>query len=287
MKSLKEEHLIRSIQTGDLQIDLLSNEDIEIIKDARISTRGAIIVSDGDSWFDYLPGMDIIDCLRVKFSYDTRNFAHAGDTLENMLMGSNYNSEGINIGPRIRRSIREVGRVRPTAFLFSGGGNDIAGNYFSNYINHASSGIISPFRYEIAHYMINTVFRNYIIGLLEMVRLQSISTTTIMHGYAYPYPSGKGVGVFGFNFVGPWLLPAIQRKAVSEETGAEILIKMVDMYYDMLISIRDEGKYNFHVIDIRNLIQRSDWRDEMHLNNSAYMKVAAIFDEKIKNLHKK
>lgn len=47
------------------------------------------IVAEGDSWFDYFPGTDLIDCLRKHHGYYLeKNYAKAGDTLENMIYGT-------------------------------------------------------------------------------------------------------------------------------------------------------------------------------------------------------
>ncbi len=41
--------------------------------------RGGKIIAQGDSWFDYLPGKDIIDCLKKIYGYDISNYATAAD----------------------------------------------------------------------------------------------------------------------------------------------------------------------------------------------------------------
>ena len=47
----------------------------------RAAERVGKILAQGDSWFDYLPGTDIIDCLKKIYGYDISNYATAGDTL--------------------------------------------------------------------------------------------------------------------------------------------------------------------------------------------------------------
>lgn len=60
------------------------------LKFLRGSTK---IVAEGDSWFDYLPGTDLVDCLRYHHGYYIKNYAKAGDTLENMIYGTGINDD--------------------------------------------------------------------------------------------------------------------------------------------------------------------------------------------------
>ncbi len=46
------------------------------------------VVAEGDSWFDYLPGKDVLDNLRGTHGYKIYKFADGGDTLENMVYGT-------------------------------------------------------------------------------------------------------------------------------------------------------------------------------------------------------
>src|SRR5215210_6588891 len=48
------------------------------------------IVAEGDSWFDYDPMLDILDHLKLEYGYDIFKVAQAGDTLENMVYGTDY-----------------------------------------------------------------------------------------------------------------------------------------------------------------------------------------------------
>lgn len=46
------------------------------------------VVAKGDSWFDYLPGLDVIKLLELDYGYDIENLSHAGDTAANMAWGT-------------------------------------------------------------------------------------------------------------------------------------------------------------------------------------------------------
>src|SRR5262245_26532291 len=51
----------------------------------------ATLVAEGDSWFDYLPGLDILDQLKLRHGYDIVKLSAAGDTLENIAFGTEIN----------------------------------------------------------------------------------------------------------------------------------------------------------------------------------------------------
>lgn len=82
------------------------------------------IIAEGDSWFDYMPGTDLMDCLKNLFDYDIDNYATAGDTLENMIFGTRINKNFQRVTPQIETVLLRIQQVQPKVFLFSGGGND-------------------------------------------------------------------------------------------------------------------------------------------------------------------
>lgn len=46
------------------------------------------IVAEGDSWFDYAPGLDILDHLKHDYGYRIIKHAAAGDTIVDMAWGT-------------------------------------------------------------------------------------------------------------------------------------------------------------------------------------------------------
>lgn len=239
------------------------------------------IVSEGDSWFDYLPGTDLIDCLRNNHNYYIKNYAKAGDTLENMIYGTGINSNFQRTPKSIETVLRKIGQIKPNIFLFSGGGNDIAGDEFASFLNHKGSGLPS-LRNNYIDNMINTVFKKYFEDLIEKVKAISPETNIITHGYGHTIPTGKGVKFLFFNFAGPWLRPALAMKGIFEPVEQkEAVERMINSYNEMLILLESSNS-NFYHVDLRdNIDPYNDWSNELHLKNSAYARVADIINEKI------
>ena len=241
------------------------------------------IVAEGDSWFDFLPRADLIDCLRVHHGYRIKNYAKAGDTLENMVYGTGR--RGFSpVAPTIATVLAKIEEIRPAVFLFSGGGNDIMGDEFAAYLNHVESGL-PDLRGDYFEYVIGVVFRRCIEDLIARIAAVSPDTHIIMHGYGYALPTGKGVTLIGFNFAGPWMLPAlVQKRILDAERQRKIVRDMVDAYNEMLRSL-DESHSNFHYVNLRPLIDpEKDWGDELHLTSSAYARSADVMHEVIQKI---
>lgn len=222
------------------------------------------LVAEGDSWFDYPVGIDILACLRAVHGFRIEKHAKYGDTLENMIFGLGV--------PALLQAIREI---KPKALLFSGGGNDVAGDEFAGYLNHKFSGL-PLVRPGVASYLIDTVFENYFRHLIAAVAEASPATSIVVHGYGHTQPTGKGViNLPGFSFIGPWLLPALNAKKIADPTEqTNCVFTLIDRYNEMLRRLSTQFP-KFRYVDLRPLIDpANDWANELHLKNSAYLRVA-------------
>lgn len=242
------------------------------------------IVAEGDSWFDYSPGTDLIDCLKKHHRHHIKNYAKGGDTLENMIYGTEHNSDFQRTVPTIDIVLRKIGQYKPKVFLFSGGGNDIAGDEFASYLNHKNSSLPS-LRREYIDYMMNTVFKKYFQDLIAKVAAISPNTHIITHGYGHTVPTGEGVERFFITWAGPWLRPALAQKGIFDSNEQRSAVEYVmNTYNEMLLELNNLHE-NFHHLDLRDMIDPdNDWVNELHLKNSAYARVADRFNSKIVEL---
>jgi hypothetical protein len=252
--------------------------------DSRQAAIGTL-VAEGDSWFQYSPaGTDILACLRNHHDYDIDEFAKGGDTLENMIYGTDITSEFNQVPPSLKRVLKRMGELKPKVFLFSGGGNDIAGETLESYLNHQESGL-TTLRVDYMNAVIQTTFRKYFEDLIRRGAEVSPDTYIIIHGYGYPKATGKGVKVLGVNFSGPWILPAFAKKRVSDKaTQQAILDRLIDTYNDMLQGLMVQHP-KFRYVDLRGMLDRDqDWANELHPKNSAFARIAKRIHEEIQTL---
>lgn len=275
---------------SDEQLDALGSDEVSQLKAKARARRSSLaagggerLVAEGDSWFDFLPGTDLIDCLESQEGYRIDSFARAGDTLENMIFGSRVDGSGVAVDPPINRVLEQVAAIRPRVLLFSGGGNDVAGDEFATYLNHADSGL-PVLREHVADQMIGT-FGRYLERLLDKVAAHSPRTRVLTHGYGHALPSGRGAGIFGIAFAGPWLLPALLQKGVRDGgLRREVVRQMIDRYNTMLQGLEARRPDRLLYVDLRGEIADEDWRDELHLKNSAYRRCARRIADRIRAL---
>ncbi|MFJ7311662.1 SGNH/GDSL hydrolase family protein [Pseudomonas sp. NPDC098747] len=247
---------------------------------------GVDVVAQGDSWFDYLPGVDIIKWLKLTSGYKIKSFATGGDTLENMVYGTEIKEGSWTRKPvEFADVLAEIKSTKPAFFLFSAGGNDIAGDEFGSFLNHADSSPPSLLRTAYVNDTIDRVFRGGYEDMIKRVKAVSPKTRIIFHGYGRAIPTGKGVINFGtYRFIGPWIRPSLTRKNIMDpQVQRKIVADFIDQFNDMLKSVADSNP-DVHFLDLRDLIKDEDWINELHLNALAYKRMAAVFEKKMDSL---
>ncbi|MGA2178170.1 MAG: hypothetical protein ABSH15_01115 [Verrucomicrobiota bacterium] len=190
------------------------------------------LLAQGDSWFDYPPGTDLIDCLHSNHGHTITNIAVAGSTLNDEAYGLVPREMfGLPFGPlqsddpsRIAELVNRIQQDKPQALLLSAGGNDIAGDEFFSFINNAKSGL-SAINQEVLDGVVNGTFKTAYQYLIDTA-LQAAATATITmpiftHGYDYPFPDGRGVISFLGWKVGPWFDPTFNQKNYPNNSAAD------------------------------------------------------------------
>ena len=185
----------------------------------------------------------------------------------------------------IDRVLRLLGKDKPKVFLFSGGGNDVAGEEFASFLNHKHSHL-AALRHDYVRYMIHTVFKKYYKDLIAKVKAVSPGTHIVTHGYGRTVPTGKGVKKFFKTWAGPWLRPRLAEKRILDAAEQRrIAFKMIDEFNKMLKGVDKENAKFTHGIDLRTeLDPDKDWANELHLKNAAFARVASIFHDTIQTL---
>lgn len=251
--------------------------------------RDIKIISEGDSWFDYPPQKDIIDFLIKKgYAIDKKtNLAQHGDTLENMVYGSEYqihkkNRTVSNPGPiSLNETLSSIRKYNPKFILFSAGGNDIVGEELINYINHIGSEM-DLIRTDVFINHVNGPIKKAISHFIKTVSKSGDEIQILMDGYDYAIPNGTLISYLGITFSGPWILPSMGKKGITNPiTQKEIIKFLVDTFNNMLSDLSQEFR-NFHFVDLRGMFpNENDWHNEIHLRKSGYEKIANKYHDKI------
>lgn len=240
------------------------------------------LVAEGDSWFDYPPGLDILDHLKRTHKYPITKLSKAGDTLENMVYGTGFNRDFSRLPSPFGSLVNTVARQQPAAVLFSAGGNDVAGDDLAAFLNHKASGR-PVLRTEYLSDVIGGFVREAYRLAAKEVWKAAPNALFVTHGYGYAVPDGKAVlnFPFGFRFIGPWLRPAFARKGVEVPEGRDIIRVIIDKFNDTLGELGAELGSRFVYIDLRALLQDADWVNELHVSSEAYGRVAAEFAKRL------
>lgn len=281
---------------SDEQLDRLTPEEIsQMMSELDTSTlefsREAtstepVLVAEGDSWFDYFPaGLDVISCLKKFFGYKIYNVSKAGDTLDNMAWGTQFDRRRWQRDrPPLEETLAAIERHRPPVVLLSGGGNDIAGDELMSFLNHKTSGL-PALRQDYTNFMLRDYFLQVFKHISREIWQKDANIQIILHGYGYPIPDGRAViRVIGFSFVGPWLRPAFVAKGYEQRAEHKQIVRQLIDDFNFMLEQFASTDSRLHYIDLRSSIADSDWGNELHLKNSAYRRVAKEFDRVIRSL---
>ncbi|MEE9319131.1 MAG: caspase family protein [Granulosicoccus sp.] len=213
--------------------------------------QGPIIVSEGDSWFQY-PIMldDVIDCLSGKFA--VFSLGAAADTLQGMLRQDEF--------------INAIHDVNADIFLLSGGGNDLFGQRrLSSYVREFDP-TLQPDQYLLPAFdgFLNDVMALY-QQLIQRVRTDAPHVQVLCHAYDLAIPDGQ-----------QWLgKPLAARGIVDKQIQKRIVAQVFGRFSDAL-QILIKRHENVHFVDISGAV-KNRWTDELHPSNAGFKDVSSVF----------
>jgi lysophospholipase L1-like esterase len=251
------------------------------------------LLAEGDSWFDYPLGKDVLDYLNKFFKHPITKLARAGSTLNELVYGPDklFKTDPSQGKTRLTKVVEKLRQQRFDALLFSGGGNDIAGPEFFSFVNHAASELPNP-NQSVLDGVVNGTFRKAYEDMIEVLLTESqnqgVHLPIFVHGYDYPWPDGRGAIALGI--VGPWFEDSFRKKGFPLLSGdgpdleqrRAIVAAFIKAVNDMLDGLQTKyaGKV-FKVDLLGTLPNRSDWTDELHPTNAGFAAVALKFNNKL------
>ena len=236
-----------------------------------------VMMAHGDSWFDYpLDGngptfgtTDIIAQLGSMGSANPviLNLSHHGDaTTDEMSL------------PKQQRMIQALQDPsnwgpagKPDAILFSGGGNDMAGDQFCIFLDDAGAGGsgLDGARFNGVLGMVKAGF----LDLFAFRDRHAPGVPIFAHGYDFPIPNGVHPVC-----AGPWLQPSLAFAGWTDlAKGTAIAKAALQAFQQMLNDLAADPANNFLLVPTQGTLIAADWANELHPFPGGFKKIAGRF----------
>ena len=234
-----------------------------------------VMLGHGDSWFDYplrgngpiLEDTDIIAQLGSMGNINPLilNMSHYGDATTDELAW-----------PKQQRMIDALKDPnnwpsgKPDAILFSGGGNDIAGDQFCIFLDYADTGGpgLDGTRFEEKLQAVKASYQD-----LFLFRNRNAPGVPII-GQCYDFAIPTGVHPI---CAGPWLLPSLQFAGWNTTQGTAILHDVLIEFRKLLVDLASDAKNNFSFVDTQGTLQSNQWANELHPTPEGFRLIAGEF----------
>jgi hypothetical protein len=233
-----------------------------------LAQRALNIFAEGDSWFDYPLSRDTIGWITNNGAPQPEilNLAHYGDAATEML--------GVAKRQRIIENLQDPDNGAFDALLFSGGGNDIAGDQFCLWLVQFATGAKPSAGVNAQRLadMLGVVEAAY----ADLIQIRdSIVPDCVIFLHAYDFAQPTGQGVCG---VGPWLKPSLDLRGWTNFAMAAAVVKEVLLAFDALLTRLEQQQHN--VVYVRTqgtLSPATDWANELHPTEQGFSKIADVF----------
>lgn len=214
--------------------------------------RGPVIVSEGDSWFQFpILLKDTIDWLSE--DYAILSLDAAGDTIADIEKQSEFYAP-----------IRKFGA---SIFLLSAGGNDLLSS--SNLAQHLGRFTPGETAATLLRPSFDALVSRVLLGyrrIFTRLTAENPALAIFVHGYDNVIPRHKG----------PWLGKVMEELGIVDGALQQVLVaRMIDRFNHGLALVATDFP-TVGYLDVRGVIQ-DRWHDELHPLDIGYHDVAARF----------
>jgi hypothetical protein len=231
------------------------------------------LLAQGDSWFDYpLPlthHSGIIDQLKGLHTQapEILSLAHYGEAAEAML--------GVKKLHELIDALRNPDNGKFDAILFSGGGNDLAGDQFRLWLKDAqavgndSSKAIDEARLADILGVVAAAYTD----LFQARDRFAPGTPVFGHAYDFAIPTGEGVCC-----IGPWLKPGLDDRGWRDASVGTKIVKTLLLRFDALLAdLEAQASNNFIYVRTQGCLLPSQWANELHPTPDGFKTVTKRF----------
>jgi len=240
------------------------------------------IIAEGDSWFGYPPpwllvgeASNLLDWIAKsdRPRFNMLRLEKNGDEAIDMLSGAQKH--------KINRLLEKYADTIDV-FLFSGGGNDIVGEYDMPFLLHdykdgmTAADCIREERFARKL----TSIQNAYLDLIDIRNEHRARCTIITHTYDIPIPSNdKARFLGGLIHVKPWIKPYMDAKKIPPTLQRPIAEILLQRFRDTLLEIQNLPTVErFVVVDTQGTLDPHNkklWVNEIHPSSDGFGIVAA------------
>ncbi|TAD90434.1 MAG: hypothetical protein EAZ99_06210 [Alphaproteobacteria bacterium] len=266
---------------GDIGMGFLNDiargrRRVQFERAQRFGKKRPVLLAEGDSWFQYPMRLkDVVDHLSDDFSIFC--ISAAGAELKTMVDTHEYRDY----------LIRLAKDTAVTAMIFSGGGNDVAGEELKELLidynprlkphEHIKTEVWQRKRDDIRH-----AYRRIFTTVHEVIPKLPI----LVHGYDYGNPLPDQVSVWP---VDGWLGEPMRARGIPDgDVQRQIVAALIDDFNELLAGLAGgnrRGGLSPHVFYVDNRgVVKDRWFDELHPDDDGYGAVAHQFRTVLKTL---
>ncbi len=260
----------------------------------------AKLLAQGDSWFNYWLGCDVLYWLSHKYGRQVDSIAVAGSTLNDIVYGpvpdDLLDSRQTPAPTRLLELVYRIQTDKPPALLLSACGDDVAGGPFFSFVDNADSGLAAT-NPDVLAGVVDATLRTACTQLFDAALAAADASGNkdmiiLTHGYDYPWPDGRGV-LWIRGLLGPWFDPTFNAKNFPlTRLPADLLRRrlitnqLVDAINEMLLDLEKQPQYAsrvFHV-ELRGTLTadfdhyREQWANELHPTNPGFEALSDRFE---------
>jgi len=215
---------------------------------APASAPPLVMLAHGDSWFDYpldgnrtsLRSTDVIAQLETMGNINPiiLNVSHHGDaTTTEMALPKQQ-----RLIATLQNPANWLNDKGPDAILFSGGGDDIAGDQFCIFLDYGAG---SGSGLDVARFqkVLGMVQASY-LDLFAFRDRYAPNVPIFGHCYDFPIPNGAHP-----DCIGPWLQPSLAFCGYTVPQGTAILQTALTSFKTMLLALANDPANQFFLVD--------------------------------------
>ena len=241
------------------------------------ANRPLVFLAYGDSWFDYplidngpfLSDTDVIHHLRQMGSVNPLivNMSHHGDsTVDEMSLPKQQ-----RVIATLQDSTNWLDTGKPDAILFSGGGNDIAGEQFLIYLQTKTRATGNGLAVDRFERMLDGVEASY-LDLFAFRDEHAPGVPIFGHCYDFGIPDGRHPIC-----AGPWISPSLKFAGYNVAEGRMIVRDCLERFKARLNALATVPANNYTLVDTQGTLTDDEWANELHPKDDGFGKIADRF----------